>query len=90
MNVDAFAAELFAYRDATAAHEVLVKGGANSDACRERSVVVRVTHAQRTILQAELWDADSLSAACVSDTASHEDAAPCREIGLFGKCHVRD
>jgi hypothetical protein len=88
VNIDSLATKFFANRDTAAIEKVLVPCGSNGDTCGERSVVVRVSDTERSVLQAELRDAHSQCTTGVSDTSAHEDSAPGCDVGLFGKGHV--
>jgi hypothetical protein len=52
--------------------------------------MVGVSHSQWAILEAKLRDTDSQCASSVTNTSSHEDSASGCDVGLLGKCHVRD
>ena len=88
VHIHSFSAELLSYGDSTSVHEVFVPCSSDCDACWESSVVVAVSEAQRTILQAKLGNAYSQGTAGISYTAAHEDSCSSREIGLFSQCHV--
>jgi hypothetical protein len=53
VDVDAFATEFFAYRNTTAAHQILRKCSPDRDTCRKRGIVVGVSHSERSILEAK-------------------------------------
>lgn len=74
MDIDTLPSELFTNGNTATVHEVFIPCSANGDAGWKCSIMISVPDAQRTILQAQLGNANPQCASSVSHASSHEDA----------------
>ena len=75
-------------RLASRIHQVLIPSSSNSNASRESSRIVHKPHPQRSVLQAQTGESQSIHRACVAHTHPHAPTCARRDIDLFHKRHL--